>query len=222
MRMAGRRGRGDTGASAVEFAIVLPVLLLLTIGMLEFAFVMRDNLSVASATRVGARTASTGANAGPGTCPGPPITCVPAAVPALAQNAADAIQQSGSAMPQDFVDYILVYKANNKGFPGPSGSTTMPSMAGCGTGVYTDCVAFRWAKIANRFVYVGGSWDSTTINACSAQAPGDPGPDSVGVYMHATHPYFTKLFGANLGIDNRAVLRFEPLPINECAPGRHQ
>lgn len=220
--MKGRRGRGDDGASAVEFALVLPALLLLVLGMLEFAFVMRDYLSVASATRTGARAASTGASAGPGTCPGPPITCVPSAVPALAQRAADSIQQAGSAMPQDAIDYILVYKANNKGFPGPANSTTIPSLTACGTGVYTDCVAFRWASVANRFVYVSGSWDSSTINACAAQNVGDPGPDSVGVYMHATHPYFSKMFGATMGIDNKAVLRFEPLPVNECAPGRHQ
>jgi Flp pilus assembly protein TadG len=68
-----RRGRGDGGATAVEFAIVVPVLFLLVIGMLEFAFVMRDYLAVSSSTRVGARIAATGANAGQGTCPGLPI-----------------------------------------------------------------------------------------------------------------------------------------------------
>ena len=85
----------------MEFAIVVPVLFLLVIGMLEFAFVMRDYLAVSSSTRVGARIAATGANAGQGTCPGLPIICVPGNVPALAQDAADAIQQAGTAMPQD-------------------------------------------------------------------------------------------------------------------------
>ncbi len=114
----------------MEFAIVVPVLFLLVIGMLEFAFVMRDYLAVSSSTRVGARIAATGANAGQGTCPGLPIICVPGNVPALAQDAADAIQQAGTAMPQDSIDYILVYKSNDKGYPGSAGNTTMPTMTG--------------------------------------------------------------------------------------------
>ncbi len=219
MRVAGRRRRrrGDSGATAVEFAIVVPVLLLLVIGMLEFAFVMRDYLSVSSATRTGARIASTGAGAGPGTCPGAPVTCVTSAVPALAQDAVDAIQQSGSAMPQNYVDYVLVYKSNDKGYPGSAGNTTMPSYAQCGVGAYTNCVGFRWAKSAGRFVYAGqGSWNSQSIYACAPSTVTDPGPDSVGVYMHATHPYLSGMFGTTLGISNRAIMQFEPLAQKVC------
>jgi len=220
MRLAPRRrrGRGDSGVTAVEFAIVIPVLLVLVIGMLEFAFVMRDYLSVGSATRTGVRVASTGAGAGPGTCPGLPIVCVPASVPALAQNAADAIQQAGSAMPQDYVDYIMVYEANANGYPaGTANDTTrltMPSQTECAS--IGDCVTFRWAKSIDRYVYVSGTWDSSTIYACAPQSPSDPGPDSVGVYMHATHPYLSRLFGATLTITNRAIMQFEPLAQKVC------
>ena len=79
--------------------------------------------------RTGARIASTGADHGPGTCdtsPGAPV-CTSASSPALAQEAADAIQRSGIASNPDQIQYILVYKANNKGFPGADGSTTMPA-----------------------------------------------------------------------------------------------
>lgn len=225
MRVAGRRrrrGHGDSGATAVEFAIVVPVLLLLVIGMLEFAFVMRDYLSVSSATRVGSRVASTGASAGPGTCPGAPIVCVPAKVPALAQNAADAIQQAGLGMPQDYIDYILVYDSNDKGYPGSAGNATMPARDECGNSTYPNCVAFRWAPTINRFVYVTGAWDSSTIYACPPTASNPDGPDSVGVFMQATHPYLSRLFGATMTITNRALNQFEPLPINQCAGGEHQ
>ena len=228
MRLAPRRrrGRSDSGVTAVEFAIVVPVLLLLILGMLEFAFVMRDYLSVRSATSVGARTASTGASAGPGTCPGLPV-CSPANpstydYPALAQGAADAIQQAGSAMPQDYVDYLLVYESNDKGYPGAAGNTTMPTMAQCGTSPYVNCVAFKWAKAIDRFVYVGGTWNSSTIYACPPSASNVNGPDAVGVFMHATHPYLSGLFGKTLSITEKTVLQFEPLPINQCAGGQHQ
>ena len=205
----------------MEFAIVVPVLFLLVIGMLEFAFVMRDYLAVSSSTRVGARIAATGANAGQGTCPGLPIICVPGNVPALAQDAADAIQQAGTAMPQDTIDYILVYKSNDKGYPGSAGNTTMPTMTACTTSV-ADCVAFRWAKTIDRFVYVGGAWNSTLIYACAPTAGNTNGPDSVGVFMQATHPYLSKFFGQTITLSNRSVMQFEPLAINQCASGQHQ
>lgn len=203
-----RRGRGERGASAVEFAIVVPVLLLLVFGMLEFAFVLRDYLSVSSSVRVGARVASTGAGAGPGTCPGPPVICVPSGVPALAQAAADAIQQAGTAMPQNLIDNIWVYRANASGFPGAATTQTAADAAGCSS----DCVVFRWNDTIGRFVYQSGTWDSTTINACinSAQA------QSVGVMMRATHPYLTGFFGSTITLRDRAVMKFEPLEIRSC------
>lgn len=120
-------------------------------------------------------------------------------------------------MPQDYVDYVLVYKSNNKGYPGSAGNTTMPTYAQCGVAPYLNCVGFRWAKSTDRFVYGGqGSWNSQSINACAPANSSDPGPDSVGVYMHATHPYLSRLFGATLGISNRAIMQFEPLAQKVC------
>ncbi len=50
--------RREDGAAAVEFALVLPVLVLLVFGIMEFGMTFRDTLTIASATRTGARTAS--------------------------------------------------------------------------------------------------------------------------------------------------------------------
>jgi hypothetical protein len=214
-RRAGALG-SDTGASAIEFALVVPILLLLVFGIIEFGLVMRDYLSVASSVRVGARIAATGAGAGPGTCPGAPVVCVPANVPALAQAGADAIQQAGTAMPQDLIDYIFVYKANDKGYPGATGVTTMPTNA-AGCTAAGNCVVFRWNKVLDRFVYQEGTWNSSTINACINSGLAQ----SVGIYMKATHPYLTGFFGANLGLSDRAVMKFEPLPAISCTAGSH-
>ncbi len=182
--------------------------------MLEFAFVMRDYLSVASSVRVGARIAATGAGSGPGVCPGLPVICSPGNTPALAQNAADAVQQAGTAMPQDLIQYIWVYKANSSGFPGTATTLGAADAAGCAT--IGNCVVYRWSKPLDRFIYDGGTWVSSTINACL------PTPDAVGVLMRANHPYLSKLFGSTLTLTDRAVMRFEPLPANQCAAGAHQ
>ncbi|MFO7983957.1 MAG: TadE/TadG family type IV pilus assembly protein [Desulfuromonadales bacterium] len=48
----------QTGAAAVEFAIVLPLLLILLFGIIEFGFLWLQNTYIANAAREGARVAS--------------------------------------------------------------------------------------------------------------------------------------------------------------------
>ncbi|MET1059025.1 MAG: TadE/TadG family type IV pilus assembly protein [Nocardioides sp.] len=205
--------KGDQrGAVAVEAALVLPILVLILFGIIEYSLVFRDSLSITSATRQGARVASAAADAGPGVCETGPTAppCAPAGTPALAQAAADAIQRAGSAMPKDTIDYILVYKANNKGFPGAAGNTTMPtSCAG-----YASCVMFVWRPSADAFRYQSGTWDSRTINACVNES------DTLGVYMHATHDMVSGFFGQTKTLQDRAVMKFEPLPEDSCKSTR--
>ena len=52
------------GAAALEFAIVLPVLMLLLVGMVDFGVVLSAQTTVAIAAREGARTAALGQNEG--------------------------------------------------------------------------------------------------------------------------------------------------------------
>ena len=215
-------GRGDEGVSAVEFAIVVPVLLVLLLGILEFAFVMRDSLSVSSSVRTGVRIAATGAGAGPCQPVTDPTLCgtfngnpVPANVPLLAQRAADSIQRAGSAMQQDLIDFIWVYKANTNGFPGSA--TTLAAALAAGCAVTADCVAYRWVDAQDRFRFQSGSWVSSTINACVNNV----NAQSVGVMMQATHPFITGFFRRSLTLTERSVAKFEPLPTGECASGDH-
>jgi hypothetical protein len=215
-----RRGRrGESGAIAVEAALVIPVLLILVFGMIEFAFVMRDYASVSNGVRTGARIASTGADAGPGTCEtgtgAPP--CTSTSSPALAQEAADAIQRSGSAMPPDAINYMLVFKANAAGYPGAESNRTMPATC---TGT-PNCVRFVWRPTLDAFRYAEGTWTSTSISACFPGSVTYP-MDRVGVYLNATHKMMTGLFGANITLSDRAVLDFEPLATQSCGANQHQ
>ena len=218
VRRAGRRRQ--RGAVAVEAALVTPVVLMLLIGIVEFSFALRDYVSVSSAVRTGVRIATTNAAlvTGNGTCEpaGPdlpvPPPCSPTSTPAFAQLAAQAIQQTGLAMPKDAIDYIFVYKANDKGYPGADGSTTMPSSVAACASSATPCVAYVWQDSRDRFRYAGGSWTAKAVNACPAQA------DSVGVYLHATHKFVSRLFGASIALGDRAVMRFEPLASTICQP----
>lgn len=218
-----RRARGsrdERGAIAVEAALVTPVILMLVFGIIEFSFALRDHVAVSSAVRVGARIASANAGAGPGDCPAPgpdlpvPPPCSPANAPKFAQAAADAIQRAGSAMPKDQIDYIFVYKANDKGYPGANGSTTMPSSPG-GCAAIGNCVVYKWRPATDKFRYDQGTWVSTTVDACVTTG------HTLGVFMHTTHKFFTGMFGQTVTLADRSVMKFEPLDVGSCSPGRH-
>lgn len=205
-----RSARRERGAVAVEAALVTPLLLIMLFGIIEFSFLMKDNVAVSSAVRVGGRMASSAAGAGPGTCPTGPTApvCTPANAPAFAQAAADAIQRAGSAMPKNSIEYIWVYKANNSGYPGSS--TSMP------TSCPSDCVKYVWSDGSpGRFYYASGSWSSKSVRACLNDS------ESVGIYMRAKHDFITGLFGSAITVADHAVMKFEPLATDMCAPDKH-
>ena len=52
--------RNNRGIAAVEFALVLPLLLALLFGIIEFGFIFKDQLAILQAAREGARIAAVG------------------------------------------------------------------------------------------------------------------------------------------------------------------
>jgi Flp pilus assembly protein TadG len=57
-RSMGRRRERERGQALIEFALVMPLFLLLLLGIVQFGTVFRDYIALTDATRVGARTAS--------------------------------------------------------------------------------------------------------------------------------------------------------------------
>src|SRR5262252_10068455 len=53
----GHRGR-DRGATAVEFALLLPILLLIVFGIIDFGRALNTQITLTQAARVGARLAA--------------------------------------------------------------------------------------------------------------------------------------------------------------------
>ncbi len=58
------RRSAERGQSLAEFALILPILLILIFGVIEFGMVLRSYIEVTNATREGARLASIGATPG--------------------------------------------------------------------------------------------------------------------------------------------------------------
>jgi len=59
-RLPRRSGWGEDGQALVEMALVLPILLLMLLGMIQFGFVLSGQIALSSAAREGARLAATG------------------------------------------------------------------------------------------------------------------------------------------------------------------
>lgn len=57
-RAAGGARHGECGTAAVEFALVLPLVLTITLALLQVGLLVRDRLLVESAARAGARAAA--------------------------------------------------------------------------------------------------------------------------------------------------------------------
>ncbi len=53
-----RRRNGEAGAELIEFALVFPLLLMVVLGIVDFAFVFQRNEVLANAAREGARVAT--------------------------------------------------------------------------------------------------------------------------------------------------------------------
>ena len=68
-----KKSRRERGASLVEFAILMPFLLLLLLGTIEFAWIFAQNLDVRHGAREGARLAAVNYPDGP-VNPAPPPT----------------------------------------------------------------------------------------------------------------------------------------------------
>jgi Flp pilus assembly protein TadG len=73
-----RRIKQARGQSLVEFALVLPLLMILVFGIIDFGMGLRSYISLTNATREGARFAAIGGSAGayPGNCDGVDNTTV--------------------------------------------------------------------------------------------------------------------------------------------------
>jgi Flp pilus assembly protein TadG len=61
-RSRSRSARDETGTAAVEFALVLPLLLVVSLALVQVGLLVRDRLLVEEATRAGTRAAAIGSD----------------------------------------------------------------------------------------------------------------------------------------------------------------
>jgi Flp pilus assembly protein TadG len=183
------RLHGDGGAVLVEAALVGPLFVLVIFGLIEFGGAYRDTLTLANASVGGTRQA------------------------AISGNAADAdwdiiqaVKRANTAMPASQLTEIVIFRAT-----GPNGTVPTACLTGPVIGL---CNVFDQASLA--LTAEPEEWNDCggpTGDYCSTSRTvtvGAPGPDYVGVYVRAVHPWITGFFGKQVTLTDCSITRLEP------------
>lgn len=193
--------RTERGQGLVEFSLILPVIMLLLLGMLEFGFAFDHAIGLGYSTREGARTGSALAEGNPSG----PVTCgeVDAYVVAAVQRV---IKSPGSQVAVNSVQEIRIFDANSTG--GETGTSVNVWTYTPGTGPTVDGLALDFSPQTV-------NWNACTSGSRSSSYPAD----SIGVGVRYTYNFVTPLgamfniFGpgtSTLTLSDRTVMAINP------------
>jgi Flp pilus assembly protein TadG len=197
-RLTRRHGATEHGQGLVEFAMLVPVFMLLLLGLLEFGFVFDHTMTVSYATREGARSGAAFAQGN-------------AAIPCadVDKNTIAAVQRvlkaPGSLVKVSNIANITIYKAQADGTPVANSSNAWTYSAGAGPAVDGANLDFVPGTV---------NWNACTrLNGVT--------PDSLGVSITYDYRFVTPLSaamgffgppgGAGLTIRDRTVMALNPI-----------
>ena len=190
-----RRTSDERGAVLIEALIVIPVLMMITLGIIEYGGAYREDSTVAAASRAGARVASALSKQPFG------VSNAPADAGVATETAAASVLQSlGSNAPQQ----LWIYQVT-----GASGCSP-PTFGGC-----SYKVGYQWVPGSKSFdpnpITGSTAWPASAQNACA----GGP-PDEVGVWITVNHTAVTHMFGTGRALTGQTVMRLEPSVNSDC------
>ncbi len=188
-----RRAAVERGQALVEMALILPLLVLLVIGTLEFGFVFDHHLTLEYATREGARAGAALAHGGTGP---PGCTGASDVDPRIIAAVQRVLTSPGSPVNVGNVSEIHIFRS------GPDGEELVTNVwrPSAGMGPTVDGVALN-------FIQHSVAWPANTRNN------GAVNTDSVGVsvtYTYAFQTPFRFLFGTGLTMADRTVMQLNP------------
>lgn len=190
------------GQGLVEFAMLVPLFMLLLLGLLEFGFVFDQTMTISYATREGARSASAFASGNSTTLP---CADVDKNIIAAVQRVLDA---DGSRVDLTRISEIRIYRAQTNGTPftGPANNNIWTYNASGTTMVDGQALSFSKAS---------GTWDACTRDSSWTNGVA---PDSIGIAIQYSYPFVTPLgvalnlagSGGGLPISDRTVMALNP------------
>ncbi len=191
---ARRRAAHERGQSLVEMGFILPLLVLIVVGTLEFGFVFDHHLTLEYATREGARAGAALAHGGSG-----PPGCAGASDvdPRIVAAVQRVLTSPGSPVVISNVSEIHIYNADVNGDP----LATNVWRYAAGSGPVVDGLPLN-------FVPFSTAWAACTRNNSAV------GTQSIGVSLTYTYDWQTPiqfLFGnAGLTMTDRTVMQLNP------------
>ena len=191
--------RGQSGTALLEFAIIFPVLAAMIFGVLEFGFVMRDQITLANASRTAARVESVA---------GSQIKTADYQALLAITGAID--------KEVDHVNWVVIFKPNDNGDMVPQCKAFQP--------VHDQCNVYTGAFINPK----SGTLTQDSFGKCQAlgdnvnndqswfpetrqDVPDSGGLTStIGVYVQYTHSLITGMYGKSKTLSTKTVMHFEP------------
>jgi hypothetical protein len=171
----------------VEAALVTPLLMMLLLGIVEFALLSKDDLTVANGSRAGARVGSA------------------AGVDPLADyQVLQAVAGATGGMAS--VDQIIVYKATSPSGAVPASCLTGPVAGVCNVYAAADLTVTQATFTSGG--YIKDDYWPAAARVTSQSAPG--GPDYLGVYVKGTHTSLTRLILNSRSVSDDVIMRLEP------------
>jgi hypothetical protein len=191
-RWALRRARDERGNALVEAVIIIPLLMLLTFGCIEYGIGFSQKGGLESVARSGARVGATltdednlvagGIYPRPNTRIG--IDTMVAVNDALGET----------SLPE--LNHLFVYKID-----GASGASSYSG--GACTNV-SSCLQFDYD--GTQFKYASGRWPKTDRDACTSGKQ-----DRIGVTIQGTFHFLTGLVGSGtIALNESSILQLEP------------
>jgi hypothetical protein len=185
------------GQAMVEFALMLPLVIMLAVGLLEFGMLFKDHVGIHYASREGARVAASGSRY-------PQADC----------SVLSAISTTMQTMPYDDLVRVVVYRVD----PNTNGECLLDNGL-CPRMVYariseignmTDCHPMRsWSLLPS----VSGD-EAWTPDGSPGRNNDDQNPDSIGVTVEFNHRFFFNYVpGANttsVVIRDTTITQIEP------------
>lgn len=187
------------GVAMIETVLILPFLVTLMVGILEFGVAWRDSIVVSTALRQTARTsASQGASGWSD------------------YYALQALNAGLAGVPSDAIRRIVVYNASTNAAPDP---TCLSLIAPGGQTGARACNVYS----ATALILAPSAFSSSATGSCPADAVDRwfcpltrrviqaSGTDAVGVYVEVRHDFASKIFGSGLTIKDKFIVRLEPV-----------
>jgi hypothetical protein len=190
------RGRGDRGSALVEMAFVLPLLAMLTFGIIEFGLAWGSKLTVQTAVRAGVRVGS--------------------ADGALATADKSMLLAVGAVlydMGLGNVDRVLIFKSVTTDGAVPTACLTPTPHSVVGScNLYTGAQLAQVVAGTAPISWFGCGVGSLDLSWCptSRQSIQALGNDYLGVQVVARHQMVTGFFGSVRTLNDYGVMRLEP------------